>query len=75
MIESRGSVDSVGDVLRAAGLLREARGPGDVAVMGVCQDSREAEPGDVFFAWKGVGMDAHNFVGQAADRGAVAAVV
>jgi UDP-N-acetylmuramoyl-L-alanyl-D-glutamate--2,6-diaminopimelate ligase len=75
MIESRGSVGSVGDVLRSAGLLRESRGPGDVAVSGVCQDSREARAGDVFFAWKGVDMDGHDFVGQAAERGAVAAVV
>jgi UDP-N-acetylmuramoyl-L-alanyl-D-glutamate--2,6-diaminopimelate ligase len=43
--------------------------------MGVCQDSREAAPGDVFLAWRGTASDAHDFVGGAVERGAVAAVV
>ncbi len=65
----------VSDVLRSAELLREAHASGDVAVRGVCQDSREVRPGDLFLAWKGTGSDAHAFVGDAAERGAVAAVV
>jgi UDP-N-acetylmuramoyl-L-alanyl-D-glutamate--2,6-diaminopimelate ligase len=65
----------VGEVLRSAGLLRDAHGPEDVAVRGVTQDSRYVRPGDLFMAWKGTERDAHDFVGDAARAGAVAAVV
>ena len=75
MIESVPTLGAVGDVLRSADLLRELRGPGDVAVQGVCQDSREARPGDLFLAWRGGSTDAHDFVGEAVANGAVAAVV
>jgi UDP-N-acetylmuramoyl-L-alanyl-D-glutamate--2,6-diaminopimelate ligase len=69
------TVGLVGEVLRSADLLREFRGSGDVGVLGVCQDSREARSGDLFLAWQGTGVDAHDFVSDAAARGAVAAVV
>jgi UDP-N-acetylmuramoyl-L-alanyl-D-glutamate--2,6-diaminopimelate ligase len=65
----------VGDVLRSADLLVEVRGPEDVAVRGVSQDSRAIAPGDLFLAWKGTGVDAHDFVEAAVRGGAVAAVV
>ena len=38
-------------------------------------DSRTIQPGQLFFAVKGERMDGHDFVPQALDRGAVAAVV
>ncbi len=38
-------------------------------------DSRTIRPGELFFAVKGEKMDGHDFVAQARDRGAVAAVV
>src|SRR6266567_3114671 len=38
-------------------------------------DSRTIGPGDLFFAVKGEKMDGHDFVGQALEKGAVAAVV
>ena len=38
-------------------------------------DSRTVEPGELFFAVKGERMDGHDFVPQALERGAVAAVV
>ncbi|HZD09728.1 MAG TPA: UDP-N-acetylmuramoyl-tripeptide--D-alanyl-D-alanine ligase [Candidatus Binatia bacterium] len=38
-------------------------------------DSREAVPGDVFVAFRGENQDGHNFVNDAFDRGAVAALV
>jgi UDP-N-acetylmuramoyl-tripeptide--D-alanyl-D-alanine ligase len=38
-------------------------------------DSREAEPGALFFAFQGKNVDGHDFVGDAFSRGAVAAVV
>jgi UDP-N-acetylmuramoyl-tripeptide--D-alanyl-D-alanine ligase len=38
-------------------------------------DSRSVHPGDLFFAVKGERMDGHDFVSQALEKGAVAAVV
>ena len=75
MIEPARTLHAVADVLRSADLLGELRGSGDVTVQGVCQDSREAQPGDLFLAWKGVTTDAHDFVADAVANGAVAAVV
>jgi UDP-N-acetylmuramoyl-L-alanyl-D-glutamate--2,6-diaminopimelate ligase len=65
----------VGEVLRSAGLLVEARGAEGVALSGVTQDSRSVQPGDLFLAWKGTVADAHDFIPEAASRGAVASVV
>jgi UDP-N-acetylmuramoyl-tripeptide--D-alanyl-D-alanine ligase len=38
-------------------------------------DSREVQPGDVFWAMRGERQDGHNFVGEAFERGAAACVV
>lgn len=38
-------------------------------------DSRNAEPGSVFFAFEGENVDGHDYVGDAFERGAVAAVI
>ena len=38
-------------------------------------DSRTIQPGELFFAVKGERMDGHDFVQQALEKGAVAAVV
>jgi len=75
MTEGPLTLSAVGHVLRSAGLLAEMRGPGDVAVLGVSQDSRSVRPGDLFLAWKGTAVDAHDFVAAAQSAGAVAAVV
>ncbi|HEY1272646.1 MAG TPA: Mur ligase domain-containing protein, partial [Terriglobales bacterium] len=48
--------------------------PGAVA-QGYSIDSRTVAPGQLFFAVKGERLDGHDFVGQALERGAVAAVV
>ena len=69
------TLGAVGDVLRSAGLLMEARAADDVAVLGVSQDSRVTRPGDLFLAWGGSAADAHEFVPDALRRGAVATVV
>lgn len=66
---------AVAEELRSAGLLVAVRGREDVAVEGVSQDSRSVGPGDLFLAWVGTAHDAHDFVADAADAGAVAAVV
>ena len=63
------------DLLRAADLLVEVQGAQDPAVLGVCQDSRSARPGDLFLAWQGTHSDGHAFVAAAAAAGAVAALV
>ena len=75
MIETISTLGKVGEILRVAGLLREFRGPEDLSVIGVCQDSRETRPGDLFLAWQGDSVDAHDFVAGAVFNGAVAAVV
>ncbi len=75
MVEPPVTLAAVGEVLRSAGLLRGAHGAEDVAVSGVSQDSRTTRPGDLFLAWRGTERDAHEFVGDAARAGAVAAVV
>jgi len=68
-------LSSVRSVLRSAHLLVGARGAEDVSVRGVAQDSRRVRPGDLFLAWKGTAVDAHDHVRGAQERGAVAAVV
>ncbi len=47
----------------------------DVWVQGAAIDSRCVKPGDLFFALKGARVDGHDFLGEVASRGAVAAVV
>ena len=61
--------------LDAAGLIEMIHGQKDVEISGVTQDSRTVQPGDLFLAWHGSAWDAHNFVAQAAEMGAAAAVV
>lgn len=48
---------------------------GDFQVSGVEIDSREVQPGDLFFALKGESTDGHRFIHAALARGAIAAVV
>jgi UDP-N-acetylmuramoyl-tripeptide--D-alanyl-D-alanine ligase len=54
-----------------------ARGAFDrnAVAIGYSIDSRTIRPGDLFFAVKGEKMDGHDFVQQALEKGAVAAVV
>lgn len=75
MSEPGTRLSAVAEVLRSAGLLRDASGAEDVAVSGVSQDSRSVRPGDLFLAWQGSESDGHAFVAGAAAAGAVAAVV
>jgi UDP-N-acetylmuramoyl-tripeptide--D-alanyl-D-alanine ligase len=48
---------------------------GDETVTGVCPDSRKVQRGDLFVALKGERFDGHDFVAEAAAKGAVAAMV
>ena len=43
-------------------------------VGGLCSDSRRAQPGDVFFAYRGRAFDGHDFAANAIAAGAVAVV-
>ncbi|HUX81559.1 MAG TPA: UDP-N-acetylmuramoyl-tripeptide--D-alanyl-D-alanine ligase [Halothiobacillus sp.] len=47
----------------------------DVEVRGVSTDSRRLQPGNLFVALKGTNFDGHDHLQQAAEKGAVAAVV
>jgi UDP-N-acetylmuramoyl-tripeptide--D-alanyl-D-alanine ligase len=47
----------------------------DASVSGWSIDSRTVNPGDCFFALRGPAHDGHDYVGQAAEKGAAVAVV
>jgi UDP-N-acetylmuramoyl-L-alanyl-D-glutamate--2,6-diaminopimelate ligase len=47
----------------------------NVEITGVCEDSRQIQPGNVFIARSGTQSDGARFLADAASRGAVAAVV
>jgi UDP-N-acetylmuramoyl-tripeptide--D-alanyl-D-alanine ligase len=48
---------------------------GDAIAQGYSIDSRTIQPGDLFFAVKGERLDGHDYVEQALDKGALAAIV
>ena len=47
----------------------------DVAIRGLCHDSRQVEPGDLFIALAGEQADGHDYLDSAQSRGASAALV
>jgi UDP-N-acetylmuramoyl-tripeptide--D-alanyl-D-alanine ligase len=57
------------------GLLVASHAPDRLAFERGSIDSREARPGDLFFALRGENVDAHEFVGAAASAGAAGVVV
>jgi len=61
----------------AIALARAVKGTAnsDFAVSGVEIDSRDVQPGDLFFALKGESTDGHRFIEMALDKGATAVVV
>ena len=48
---------------------------GELTASGYSIDSRTIQPGELFFAVKGEKMDGHDFVAQAIEKGAIAAVI
>ncbi len=60
--------------LDVAGLLAEAPLE-DPLLEGVTADSRQVTAGDLFCAWRGFEVDAHDYVAAAAEAGAAAALV
>ncbi|HEY9516962.1 MAG TPA: UDP-N-acetylmuramoyl-L-alanyl-D-glutamate--2,6-diaminopimelate ligase [Gemmatimonadaceae bacterium] len=65
----------VGAALSAAGLLVETTGALPERACDITDDSRAVSQGAVFVAVRGSARDGHEFLGQAAERGAVAAIV
>lgn len=63
------------DLIAATGGALRGPARGDRVVERVVTDSRQARPGDVFFALRGESHDGHAYVGEVLSRGAVAAVV
>jgi UDP-N-acetylmuramoyl-tripeptide--D-alanyl-D-alanine ligase len=61
----------------AIALARAVKGTAnaDFAVSGVEIDSRDVQPGDLFFALKGEATDGHRFIAMALEKGASAVVV
>lgn len=45
---------------------------GELSIAGICNDSRNLVPGQLFVAVKGVGVDGHGYIGDAASKGAIA---
>lgn len=60
---------------RIAAILGSTDRPAAGMARGYSIDSRSVQPGDLFFAIRGPRFDGHEFVGQAVEKGAVAAVV
>lgn len=51
------------------------KGSSQVEITGVSIDSRKVKPGDLFFAFSGEHVDGHDFIEDAFQRGAAAAVI
>ena len=63
-----------GDLLNGLAV-RRVWGDPDVDIADVCYDSRLARPGSLFVALRGGYADGHDYLADAAERGAVAAMV
>lgn len=62
-------------VREAASAVRGELSGQDVRFTGVSTDSRTTRPGDLFVALVGENFDAHDFIGEAKRKGAIAAMV
>lgn len=63
------------DALTRSGELRETRGELPLRFAGITDDSRTVAPGDLFVAVRGYVADGHDYLADAARRGAAAAIV
>jgi UDP-N-acetylmuramoyl-L-alanyl-D-glutamate--2,6-diaminopimelate ligase len=68
-------IGAIASALNEAGLLVERRGNLDVAVTDITDDSRVVSDGALFIAVKGTERDGHDYLANAADAGAVVAIV
>ena len=55
--------------------VRSIQGPVDRIIRALRYDSRRVEANDVFFAWKGVKSDGHQYIAEVCDKGAAAVVL
>jgi len=55
--------------------VKSVQGPIDRVIHALGYDSRRVEQNDVFFAWKGVKTDGHQYIGEVCDKGAAAVVL
>jgi UDP-N-acetylmuramoyl-tripeptide--D-alanyl-D-alanine ligase len=70
------SAFTLAEVVEATGgRLRHSARPGVGLVLGVGIDTRSLEPGSLFVALRGTTFDGHNYLAQAAELGAAAAIV
>ncbi len=75
-VQSRGPARTVAlEALLARSGVGFGGPPGDVEIASVEYDSRRVEPGALFVAIRGFVADGHDFIAEAARRGAVAALV
>ncbi|HEU0115868.1 MAG TPA: UDP-N-acetylmuramoyl-tripeptide--D-alanyl-D-alanine ligase [Thermomicrobiales bacterium] len=63
------------DVLAGTGGTVRGAAPADAVFARIERDARRAGPGDLFIAVRGERFDGHQFVGDAAGKGAIAALV
>ena len=68
------SLQRAADLLHSRGVHARLVGDSAVAVQRVHTDTRSLQTGDLFVALKGENFDAHDFLAQARDAGAVAAL-
>lgn len=68
------SLQRAADLLHSRGVQARLVGDSAVAVQRVHTDTRSLQTGDLFVALKGENFDAHDFLAQARDAGAVAAL-
>ncbi len=63
------------NVLSGAGAVQRGELPAETIFTRIERDARQAQPGDLFIALRGERFDGHDFVGDAAAAGAIAALV
>lgn len=68
------SLQRAADLLHSRGVHARLVGDSAIAVQRVHTDTRSLQTGDLFVALKGENFDAHDFLAQARDAGAVAAI-
>jgi UDP-N-acetylmuramoyl-tripeptide--D-alanyl-D-alanine ligase len=66
---------SLENVLTGTGAVVRGELPPDTVFAKIERDARQARPGDLFIALRGERFDGHDFVGDAAAAGAIAALV
>ena len=68
-------IEDIEAALTAHGLLVGVNGELPEQLRGIADDSRKVERGDLFIAVRGWASDGHDFLAEAAERGAAAAIV